>query len=89
MSFRFKGHPLQKEASYSGEGWKSLIYGYRDMYLEGSLILCPFSNVIVVYSPLGFVHSPVIDSWIGLQYQAWIPSCEAILKSIKKTVGYS
>lgn len=53
------------------------------MYLEGSLTLCPFSKVIV-YSPLGFVSSPATDSWLGLQYQAWIPSVKKFLNPLRK-----
>lgn len=28
----------------------------------------------VLDSPLGSITSPAMDSWLGLQYQVWIPS---------------
>lgn len=38
-------------------------YRYRGTGLEGSVILCPFSQVIEVGSPLGPVSSPAMDGY--------------------------
>lgn len=39
-----------------------LLYGFKDKYLEGSLILCPLVKTTVLGSPLGHLTSPVIGS---------------------------
>lgn len=51
---------------------------------------CTFSKRTTVLSLLGPVISltTVFFFWLGLQYQIWIPSCEAGLKFSKKLFGY-
>lgn len=64
------------------------IYQERDADLEGNLILCPFSKMIVVGSFLEPVSTPTMGSWSGLQCQACIFSCGAALKFNQKAAGY-
>lgn len=44
------------------------------------LILCPFSKIKVIGSPLGPMSSPATCSWIS--------SCRVVLKSNQKAIGY-
>ena len=62
------------------------VYRYRDANLEGSLILYPFSKIVVVGSSLGPMSSPTIGSWADIQYQACVVSFRVLLKSNHKAV---
>lgn len=54
--------------------------GLRDKNLEGSLILCQFSKIVVIDSLLGSLSSPNMDSLEYLQYQQYVSSCGMGLK---------
>lgn len=65
----------------------ALIYRYKDKHLQGSLILCPLSKIIVVGSlPITLWGTCY---WAGLQYQAWALPYGTDLKSHHNAVGYS
>lgn len=52
-----------------------------DIHLEGSLVLCPSNEILLISSPLGPVSSAGMNSWLELQYQAHVSSCGGDLKS--------
>ena len=43
--------------------------GCKDEYLDGSQGLGWFCKVVDVGSPLKFMASLILDSWLGIQYQ--------------------
>lgn len=47
----------------------TLVYGYKQKYLEGKRIAWSFNKVTITVSSLGPMSSPVMDCWLGLQYQ--------------------
>lgn len=65
----------------------SVIYGQKNIHLDGSLILWPFSKIIVIGSVLGHVSSPTMCSWPDLQYQKHVPFCEVGHKSSRMCLG--
>lgn len=46
----------------------TLVNGFADSDLEGSLMICPFSRMIVVGLSLGSVSSPIMGSWPDSEY---------------------
>lgn len=64
----------------------ALIHGYWDMYLKGTLILCPFSKMGVGLH-FGPVDSPAMGFRKDLQYQAWVYPHEEGLKPNQKIFG--
>lgn len=77
-------HCLQKAASIM-KG--ALIHGYWDTYLKDSLILCPFSKIVVGLH-FGPVGSPAVGFGRDLQYKTRVSSCEKGLKPNQKMFGY-
>lgn len=65
----------------------SVIYGHKNINLDGSLILWPISKIIVIGSVLGPVSSPTVCSWPDMQYQKHVSSCEVGHKSKQNVLG--
>lgn len=63
--------------------WSTVINTERD-FTEKSY---PFSKTTAGVAPLGPVTSP-IHLWLGIQYQMWIVSWGAGIRSYHKVVGY-
>lgn len=57
------------------------MYGDKDKYSEGNLILSSFSKIIVVGSRLGPMTSPGKGPCLGLQYLACVSFCGMSFKS--------
>lgn len=56
---------MWKKASLM-KGETTFICGYKGKYLQYSYKLYWFSKVVVVGSPLGFMMSPTMHTWLGL-----------------------
>lgn len=67
----------------------ALISEWKEMNVEGSLILCQVSRIVVSYSTLRLMRFLIMGSWPGVQYKAWVSFCGAGLKSIQKVAGYT
>ena len=87
--------PWPHNSYCSSELWLVVSWGnnHCDIWcitcLEGSLTGTshPFSQTIKVVSPLEHMTSPTTSFFHGLQYQMWICSCGAGLKSYCKAAG--
>lgn len=77
-------HLLHKPASPMRTESSSNLSEYRGKYLEGSLIVGLFSQVIIVGSPIESIVSIVIDSWADIQYQPKFLPMDGIFKSNRK-----
>lgn len=69
------------------EGKVPPIYGYKDKHKEDSLMLCPFSAITVLGSPLTNMTFPTMDSWPGSQNQVSILFCGMDYKLNQKAIG--
>lgn len=78
VSLYLSHYPLHKILLWWPKG--ILIFENRDVYLEGSLILCTDLYLGLKLPSFGFL------TW--LQYQSWDSSCGVGLKSHQKAVGY-
>lgn len=52
----------------------TLIYKYKDEYLEDSFKIYLFDNVVGIDFIVGHRTSPYMHSWLGLEYHALVPT---------------
>lgn len=60
--------------------------GYKDKCLYCYQLLCQFSKVVVIGSPVSMT-SLALSTWLSFQYQAWLPPVEQVLSSSYTTLG--